>query len=262
MPLNETQRLFSGAMLAPVADPAPELAALFTASPSILPERLQIYRNNVVGNLTDALLATYPLVKTLTGEEFASLLMRSYLLENPPREACLGLYGGLLPDFIEKFPPAAGLPYLVDVVRLEWAMNEAYNAADDEPLAPATLQAVPADALADLNLRLRASARLMSSRWPLESIRAFCLNYDEKTSGSLTLEGEGSRLLVCRPGLAVEITALAPDEYLFLETLTAGATLGAALGKTFGEFPAFDFAAVLQRHLKHKTFAALTPERT
>ena len=262
MPLNETQELFSRTMLGSpdaVKTPSSDLAALFTAAPEILPERLEIYHNNVVGNLTDAMLATYPLVKILTGEDFATAMMRSCVLQNPPREACLAHYDGALPEFIENFPPAAGLPYLADVARLEWAINEAYHAPDDAALSSAEIEALPENGLAEMNLRLRQSARLVASRWPLESIRSFCLSYDEKTSGELNLEGEGCRFLVFRPELTVAVIKLAADEYAFFETLGRVQILGAVLDATLRNFPAFDLGAVLQRHLLLETFAGKSP---
>ncbi len=258
MPLNETQALFGRTMLgSPEAVETPDaaIAALFTATPEILPERLEIYLNNVVGNLTDAMLATYPLVKILTGDDFATVMMRSCVLQNPPREACLAHYGGALPEFIENFAPAAGLPYLADVARLEWAINEAYHAPDDAPLSSAEIEALPETGLAEMNLRLRQSARLVKSNWPLESIRSFCLSYDEKTSGELSLEGEGCRFLVFRPELTVAVIKLAADEYAFFEALARGLVLGAALDATLRDFSAFDLGAVLQRHLPLETFA-------
>ena len=261
MPLNETQKLFSRTMLGSpdaVKTPDADLSVLFTAAPEILPERLEIYRNNVIGNLTDAMLTTYPLVTKLTGEDFATVMMRSCVLQNPPREACLANYGGALPEFIEGFPPAATLPYLADVARLEWAINGAYHAPDDVALSSAEIEALPENGLAEMNLRLRKSARLVASNWPLESIRSFCLSYDEKTSGELNLEGEGCRFLVFRPELNVAVIKLAADEYAFFEALGRGQVLGTALDATLRDFPAFDLGAVLQRHLPLETFAGAT----
>jgi hypothetical protein len=260
MRLNEAQELFRRTMLAPpeaVKNPDAALAALFSTPPEVLPERLEIYRTNVVSSLTDAMLATYPLVMKLTGEEFATAMMRSCMLANPPREACLARYGDALSDFIGGFTPAAGLPYLSDVARLEWAMNEAHYAADDAPLTVVDLQGVPADRMADLNLRLRSSARLVSSRWPLKSIRDFCQTFDEEKSGVLDLEGCGCHLLVFRPDLAVEAVSLEPDEFAFLESLTQDKSLGAAIQNTMKDHPAFDLGKALQRYLVLKTFRSL-----
>jgi hypothetical protein len=256
MRLNEAQDLFTRTMLAPpeaVERPEDAVVMLFTAAPEVLPERLQIYRNTIVGTLTDLLLATYPMVKALTGEDFATVMLRSYVLGHPPHEACLARYGGGVADFIAGFAAATGIKYLPDVARLEWAMNEACYAVDDAALSPLELLEVQPDELSDLKLQPRASVRLVQSDWPLESIRAFC---NEKDPGTLDLKGDSARLLVYRPELTVEVLPLAADEFSLFEALADGLPLGAAIEKTLAAFPAFDFGKVFQRHLELKTLRA------
>ena len=58
----------------------------------------------------------------------------------PPRSPLLFQYGGSFADFIAGFAPAAPLPYLRDMARLEYAQGLAYHAADREPLPPASLR--------------------------------------------------------------------------------------------------------------------------
>lgn len=260
MKLSKIQALFSRTMLDhrdEVAKQDPLLASLFSNDTNILPERLKIYRNNIIGSLSKALLATYPLIKALTGHEFATVLMRAYVLENPPSDASLARYGEGLDAFINNFAPAKNLPYLPDVAKLEWAMNEAYYAPDDRPLAPEDLQSPPAENLSDLSLRPRSSVRLLASPWPLESIRTFCLNYREDSDDMLNLDQGNSRLMVFRPRLSVEVVSLDHDEYVWLEFLAEGHTLGAALESLFKVFPSFDFQGCLQKHLRLETFSAL-----
>lgn len=260
MRLNETQALFARTMLDhpdAVASPNPALAGLFAGEEEIFPERLKIYRNNIVGSLTKAMQATYPLIEKLTGEDFAIGLMRSFVLENPPREACLARYGAGLDQFIENFSPARGLPYLADVARLEWAMNEAYYAPDDSPLTPADLQNIPLDELADMVLPLRASVRLLESRWPLVAIRDFCLKENRDESERLDLDQGGCRGMIYRPGLSADIVSLGTGEYAFLQAIEAKNTLGNALEITLKTFPGFDFQGFLQKHLTLETFSAL-----
>jgi len=257
MRLSEVQDLFARTMLAPpeaVEAPEASIAALFTAAPDVLPERLQIYRNTIVGTLTDLLLATYPMVKALTGEDFATVMLRSYVLSYPPHEACLARYGGGVSDFIGSFAPAADIKYLPDVARLEWAINESYYAVDDTALSPLELLEVQPDQLSDLKLQPRASVRLIKSNWPLESIRTFC---NEKNPGKLDLNGEGAQLLIYRPELTVEIIPLGADEYALFDVLMAGLPLGAAIEKTLAAFPPFDFGKIFQKHLELKTLRTL-----
>jgi hypothetical protein len=236
-----------------VAKPDRILTTLFIGEENNLPERLKIYRNNIVTNLTDALLATYPLIEKLTGEDFTTGLLRSYVLKNPPQEACLARYGAGLDAFINTFTPAQGLPYLPDVARLEWATNEAYYADDDKALTPQDLQNLPVENMSDLHLQPRASVRLLESRWPLTAIRDFCLNHCEDSDASLDLQQGGCRLMVYRSGLSVEVVSLEPAAYDFLQFLSGQKTLGEALENTLKSFPTFEFQQFLQSHLRLET---------
>ncbi len=260
MRLNEAQELFARTMLddsGAVDHPDPALAGLFTGGETIVPGRLKIYRSNIMGNLTGALRGSYPLLEKLTGEDFAMGLLRAFVMENPPGEAFLSNYGAGLADFIEVFAPAKGLPYLADVARLEWAMNEAYYAQDDRPLIQDDLQNMPLDTLADTVLPLRPSVRLMESRWPLVSILDFSLKESRGEQETLNLDQGGCRVMVYRPGLSVDIITLEPSEYGFLQAIKAGKTLGQALETALKTEPEFDFQGFLQKHLTLETFSAL-----
>ena len=128
MQLNKAQALFAQTMLDhpdKVINPEIQVTGLFQAEGQIS-ERLQIYRNNIVGSLTDTLLATYPLIKELAGEEFASQLFRSFILKHPPTAGYLAHYGAGMDEFIASYPAATSLAYLPDVAKLEWAINESY----------------------------------------------------------------------------------------------------------------------------------------
>lgn len=259
MRLNEAQELFTRTMLDhpdAVARPDPLLAKLFAGNEVILPERLKIYRNNIVASLTKAMQATYPLIEKLTGADFAAGLFRSFALAHPPGEACLARYGAGLDDFIGDFSPAGGLPYLADIARLEWAMNEAYHAPDDKPLTPAALQNMPQNELADTVFPLRTSVRILESRWPLTAIRDFCLKENRDKSETLDINQGGCRVMVYRPDLRVNIVPLDPAEYVFLQAIEAQNTLGNVLEATLKPFPGFDFQGVLQKHLTLETFSA------
>jgi len=258
---HETQNLIARALLdhpEAIAPSDPVLAGLFTGNAAVLPERLKIYRNNVMGNLTAALRATYPLVEKLTGAEFTLGLFRAFILKHPPREARLDRYGAELGGFIEDFVAAQGVPALADLARLEWAMNESYYAPDDNPFHPDSLRNVAHEQLADLVLPLRLSVRLLASRWPLLAIRDFCLKENRGEQETLNLDQSGDSIMVYRPGLSTEVLALGPAEYAFLQMLKSGNPLGNALTTTLSAFPDFDFQGLLQKHLGLETIATLT----
>src|SRR6266511_6000519 len=97
-------------------------------------ERLDVYRNTFASVLTTALRLSYPAVHRLVGAEFFEGASRIFIEGSPPKSACLDDYGTEFPGFLVDFPPAASLPYLPGVARLEWAVNRALHADDVEPL--------------------------------------------------------------------------------------------------------------------------------
>src|SRR5258708_17636176 len=108
----------------------------------VAPDRLDIYRNTFLLTLTKALRLCFPAVQKLVGEEFFEGAAQVFIAERPPRAAWLDQYGAEFPDFLCAFGPAAPVPYLGDVAKLEGAVNCALPAAEPESLDPARLACV------------------------------------------------------------------------------------------------------------------------
>jgi len=258
MQLNEFQKRFKDLMLDhPDALHAPpeDLVDLCRSGDIALPERLKVYRNNIVGSLTDVMLATFPVMEKLVGKEFLEMMARSFILKNPPNHGCLSLYGEGFAEFIEGFELAKSLPYLPDVARFELALNSAYYAADDRPLAAEALGRIAPEHLENLKLVLRDSVQLLRSRYPLSAIQDFCMS--DTQEGTLNLDQGGERLMIFRPALNTQTVLLDEDEYLMLVLLADGQTLGAAVEKVLETHPNFDFQNFLQKHMSLETFRAL-----
>src|SRR5580658_2248065 len=105
--------------------------------------RYDVYRNNVIVSMIDALAAIYPAVQRITGVEFFRAMARFHVRATPPKSPLLFEYGRDFPSFIEGYEHARGLPWLADTARIERAWLDAYHAADAAPLAPADLAAIP-----------------------------------------------------------------------------------------------------------------------
>lgn len=83
--------------------------------------RLKVYRNNTFSNLRAALADVYPVILRLVGEDFFKHAATHFIRAHPSTSGDLNDYGGGFGEFLAAFPPAAELPYLCDVARLEWA---------------------------------------------------------------------------------------------------------------------------------------------
>lgn len=187
--------------------------------------RFAVYRNTVAASLVRALGASFPAVEALVGEAFFRGLALLFLRAHPPRSPVLHEWGEAFPDFIAAFPPAAPLPYLADVARLDRTVLRAFHAADAEPVGLEALAAIPPEALEALRILPHPAAALVMSPHPVVSLRA------EATGGTADRPVDLARAetaLVTRPGLTVEVTALPPGAAALAGALLAGASFGEA----------------------------------
>ncbi|WP_420345420.1 DNA-binding domain-containing protein [Pelagibius sp.] len=252
-PLAGLQSAFSAALRDP-ALPAPQAVAQAGRGP--LARGFDVYRNNVAVSLIEALEAAFPVVRRLVGEAFFKAVARAYVAEAPPCSPVLLLYGRSFGTFLDDFPPAARVPYLGDVARLEWARLYAYHAADAAPLEIASLSALPEGALGGLRFTLHPSLRLLRSRWPVVSIWA--ASSDAGTADAVDM-GSGQEAAAIRPALTVETRLLPAGGHDFIADLVEGATLSAAAEQAIDRDPAFELAVHLQGLFEIGAVTALLP---
>jgi hypothetical protein len=182
---------------------APELPA---------PGAFAVYRNTVMKGCIDALQANFPAVARLVGEEWFRAAAAVYARANPPRVPMLVEYGAAFPAFLESFAPAAELPYLPAVAKLDRFWTEAHVARDEPALQQ--LEGPP--------FRIHAAAR-----WAWFALPAYTIwsrNREERRElGDIEWRAEGA--LITRPRDAVQWIGLGAVEYAFLEGRTQASPL-------------------------------------
>lgn len=216
------------------------VASHVSPSPS---RRFGVHRNTIVVGLIDTLQARHPAVVRLVGEEFFRATARLYVAEDVPRSPALLEYGGGFPDFLARFEPARGLPYLADIARLEWLRHRAYHAADAEPMPPAMLAQVPAERIGDVMFQLHPSAATLASDYPVLSI--WETNVADAVVRPIGPDLPGEAVLVVRPALEVLVMRLSPGGVAFIEEIASGGSLAAAAGRAEAASPDFDLAGGL-----------------
>ncbi len=249
------QTPFAAALLDP-ARPCPD--GLVTWNGSDPAKRFQVYRNNVIVSLVDALADTFAVAQQLVGEAFFRAMARLYACAHPPRSPVLALYGADFPAFIEGFPPAVGLPYLADVARLEYLRVRAYHAADASPVDPAALAALLMDesTLPALRLRLHPSLAVLPSDAAVVSLWAA-----HQGVGALeeVIPEVPETALILRQGLEVDVRQIPAAAGAFIATLGAGLPLGQAAAKATALDGGFDLAGALGLLLQNSAITALNP---
>jgi len=255
------QSPFADALLAPGAQCPPGLFAWNGSDPA---RRFAVYRNNVMVSLIDALADSYPVTRELVGEDFFAAMARLFVQARPPRSPVLAHYGEGFADFIEAFPPAAGLPYLADLARLEMLRVQSWHAADAESIDGQELARLLADvaALPSAHLGLHPSLGVLRS--PHAVVSLWAAHQADDVAAALAQVGVAvpEAALVLRVGLEVEITRIGTGAAIFIGDLRHGHPLGAAAGRALDADAGFDLAATLGLLIRNGGIASAVISRS
>jgi hypothetical protein len=218
--LGRFQDDFAHALLA-VDEAAPPAVAALAGQPAFA-----VYRNTVVKACIDALQANYPAVNRLVGDEWMRAAAAVYARKTLPGVPMLLEYGADFADFLAGFEPAAELPYLPGVARLDRCWTEAHIAATEDPLDAAAIAQLAEGNFYRLRLQPHAAARWA---WCADA-PAYTIwsrnRSDAQDDTEIEWHGEGA--LLSRPRGVVTWRALDRAGCVFLDACAAGSTVAAA----------------------------------
>lgn len=250
--LARFQDAFAHALLASNAEPAVEVAAL-AAQPAFA-----VYRNTVMKGCIDALQSNYPAVARLVGEEWFRAAAAVYVREVLPVDPTLLRYGAGFADFLARFEPAAELPYLHGVARLDRYWTKAHAAPDAGALDASAVARLAPEALAGTVLHPHPAARwAWFAEGPIYTIwsrnRA-----DSAPEPDIDWRPEGA--LLVRPRDAVEWMALDAAGCVFLDACAAGGTLAGAAQAALEVQGNADLARLMSNLLEAGAFSGMIVE--
>lgn len=205
-----------------------------------LADRFAVYRNNVNVSLVESLCASYPVTRAHVGEEFFHAMARAHVQQRKPSSALLTLHGEDFPGFIAGFEPAASLPWLPDLARLERAWSQSWAAADAPALPLTALRDRRADELLQACIRVHPAVRLVRSAWPVAALWEAHQGPDADLAG---IEWASQNVLLCRPHADVLLRRVDDAAADFIAALIAGDNLESAAALA----PALDAGALLHR---------------
>lgn len=243
------QARFAAALLRPDPHCPPGLRTHNGSDPGA---RFDVYRNNVVSSLVGALADTFPVTRQLVGDEFFGAMARRFVLEQPPLSPLLCEYGDEFAGFVESFAPAASLPYLADMARLERARVQAYHADDAPALSAGEIAPFLSDprALALSHVEFHPSARLVQSDHAVVSLWAAHQGHGEIERVD---PSSPEAALVLREGDDAAVVRVPPAAAAFIRALMDGAALADAAA---APDPPFDLAASLAILIRHPALAS------
>ncbi len=250
--LAQAQAGFAASLLDPALPCPPGLRTWNGSDPA---RRLAVYRNNVTSSLVDALADTFPVVRQLVGTEFFRAMAAVFVRRHPPRSRILAHYGDGFAAFVADFEPAASLPYLPDVARLEHAWLQALHSADVPPIANEALAHALADpeALAMRLFRWHPSLAVIESPHAVVSLWAA-----QQTEGEIPAVAidRPEQAVVLRDELDVLVLPVDPGTAQFVVRTLAGDAFGVAAAAS-AVHQSFDVGSALSLLLRHRALVGL-----
>jgi len=243
--LLELQRAMGAALLTGSGD----IAATIVANGIAPAARLNVYRNNVLSNLTGALKLSFPAVERLVGPDFFAGAAQRFIAAAPPRRANLYDWGDGFAGFLQAFAPAASLPYLADVARLEWAIGRALHAPETKTLDVRALAGLAADQQDAVRFRAHPSVSLLALAHPAHRIWQAVLARNDAALRMIDPGCGGEWLVIHRATAGVEVLHVPADGLRFAAALCAGMALSEALGTVGADVAADLLGGFLARGL-------------
>ena len=207
---------------------------------------LAAYRANAHASAERSLLAAFPVVAALMGEDSFALMARDFWHQHPPVRGDLAQWGDALPGFIAGNAQLDDVPYLADVAQVEWALHRIAGAPDAtaDPATFALLSTTDPDAL---TLRLPPGCEAIASDWPVASlINAHRLDDPSMEQAAEKVRAhEAEHALVWRHDLRPRLRVCSAAEAVLVNALAGRQPLLAALDAALALDPVFDLGAWL-----------------
>jgi hypothetical protein len=239
--LARTERLLSELIRAPsgvqatLARPgssalATQLQDAVTGDAERSPEhRLEVYANAYFYRILDCLKEDYAALTAVLGDDYFHDTVVAYLLACPSRHPSIRYVGDRLGNFLAEHPQVAPVrerfPFAADLARLEWALQDAFDAPDAVALALEDVARLPPEDWAGLLLRPDASVQLLDLAWPVATLRR-TFEREEPLPEPANVPQDPETVLVFRRSESVSYRLVDTDEAEALRAVLRGTQFG------------------------------------
>lgn len=182
--------------------------------------RLDVYRHAYYIRLEEALAHDFPALRTAVGDQACGRLMATYLQAHPSTSPTLRDLGCALPCWLR----GQGMPAHADLALVEWAVLDAFDAADALPLDPEILAQIPPERWGDLRVHLHPSVTL---RELSSNAAVFWQEVRAGTSPPPLAEAKRNWLAIARGRDGPCLTSLSEAQHAVLSRLERGEAVAA-----------------------------------
>lgn len=219
--LRQLQLRFQQYVLHGAREIEPHIAGI----PARAGERLAIYADAYRLRLLEALTTDFIALRAHLGEEDFDTLGRAYIDAHPSGQPSLRHFGRQLQAFLAATSPYRERPWLAELAAFDWALTEAFDAADRPALSPAALAAVAPTQWPAMRFTPHPSLQRLDLHWNAAAI------WQVADSAAVAPAPERSdpplAWAIWRHELQTYFRSLPVDEAWALDALRSGETFGA-----------------------------------
>jgi hypothetical protein len=192
-------------------------------------ERLDVYASSYFLRLRDVMKSDFPGLAHALGDEGFDAAMREYVTRHPPDSFTLNRYGAGVEPFLQREctvkTVARRRPFLVELARLERAVEEVFHAPRRNSVDAKRLKSIPVERWNRALFVPIPAFRLLAFEWPVN--RYLQAVFDEKSPRIPAREANW--LVVYRKEWKSWRARLDRDQFDLLTALSKRVPLGAAL---------------------------------
>lgn len=209
---------------------------------------LSVYRDAYGLRLLEALGEDYRALGRLLGAERFEHLGRTYIAATRSRHPSIRWFGRDLALHVRREPAFATMSMAADLAAWEWALGEAGDATDADPVGIDAFAAVPPDAWANIRLTFHPSLRRLDLAWSAPAYRQAV--EDEEDPVAPKRSETPVTWVIWRSGTDVLYRSLPSSEACALDASRTGATFGDICDRIAGDGDADTAAATAAGFLR------------
>jgi hypothetical protein len=221
--LDALQKWTLAAISDPECPPTDEIeAAILPSRQQSAAERLHVYRHAYLARLLEVLRELFPCTRFAVGDALFDQFAAAYLRQHPPHSYTLARLADHLAEHLDATRPADWGEFIVELIRLEQAIDRVFDAAGPERLPPFVL---PTNADDSMKLTFVPGFELHAFHYPVSTF------FTAWKAGEQPAWPQRSEQLVAlfRRDYIVRRYELTAIQYDLLLSLSQGASLSESL---------------------------------
>ena len=195
---------------------------------------LKVYGDAYILRLGEVLTEDYAGLARLMGEDAFPVMGRAYVAAYPSHYSSIRWAGRHMAAYLRETEPYAERPALAEMAAFEWAMGEAFDAADADPLGPDAMAGVPPEDWGGLTLSFHPSIRRLDLS---TSVPEYFQAGDGDGDPPRPVEETAWVVWRVQSELSVYFRPLEADEAVALDAACAGSTFGDVCERLIGWVP-------------------------